>query len=264
MTTNNLQGKRAIVTGSTSGIGLGLAKALAAQGAHVIINGMGDADAIEKERAGLEKTYGIKARYSPADMSKPADIRGMVALAEKEFGGLDILVNNAGIQFVAPIDEFPEEKWDQIIAINMTSNFHAIKAAFPLMKKQKWGRIINIASAHGLVASEFKSAYVTAKHGVVGLTKTVGLEGGAFGITCNAICPGYVNTPLVQKQIPEQAKAHNMSESEVKEKVFLEMTAIKEFVEVDDLAALAVFLCSDSARMITGTTISVDGGWTAK
>ena len=259
-----LQGKRAIITGSTSGIGLGITKALAAKGVNVIINGMGEADAIEAERTNLEKTYGIKARYSPADMSKPADIRAMVALAEKEFGGVDILVNNAGIQFVSPIEEFPEDKWDQIIAINLSSNFHAIKAAIPLMKAQKWGRIINIASAHGLVASPFKSAYVTAKHGVMGLTKTTALELGQDGITCNAICPGYVNTPLVQKQIPEQAKAHNMTEAEVKDKVFLEKHAIKDFVEVEDLAALVVYLCSDHARMITGTGLPVDAGWTAQ
>jgi 3-hydroxybutyrate dehydrogenase len=259
----SLQGKRAIITGSTSGIGLGIAKAMAAQGVHVVINGFGDKDAIEAERSGLENTYGIKARYSAADMSKGADIRAMVALAEKEFGGVDILVNNAGIQFVSPIDEFPEEKWDQIIAINLTANFHSTKAVLPLMKAQKWGRIINIASAHGLVASAYKSAYVSAKHGVLGLTKTTALEVGQDGITCNAICPGYVNTPLVQKQIPEQAKAHNMSEAEVKDKIFLEKHAIKDFVEVEDLAALVLYLCSDHARMITGTALPVDAGWTA-
>lgn len=258
-----LKGKTAIVTGSTSGIGLGIAKALAAQGANLVINGFGDAAAIEAERSGLEKDFGVRVLYSSADMSKPEEIRAMVDEAAKAFGEVHILVNNAGIQFVAPIDEFPEEKWDQIIAINLCSTFHTTKAAIPLMKKAGWGRIINIASAHGLVASPFKSAYVAAKHGVLGFTKTAALELGTSGITCNAICPGYVNTPLVQKQIPEQARAHNMTEAEVKDKIFLEKHAIKDFVQVEDLAALVCYLCSEPARMITGIALPVDAGWTA-
>ena len=207
-----LKGKSALVTGSTSGIGLAIARALAAQGANVTINGFGDKAAIEKERSGIEKEFGVKAVYSPADMTKPAEIADMVKTAEKTFGSLDVLVNNAGIQFVSPIEDFPIDKWDQIIAINLSAAFHAIRAAVPGMKSRKWGRIINTASAHSLVASPFKAAYVTAKHGLAGLTKTVALELATFGVTCNCISPGYVWTPLVEKQIPDTAKARGMTE----------------------------------------------------
>jgi 3-hydroxybutyrate dehydrogenase len=259
-----LQGKSALVTGSTSGIGLAIARALAAQGANVTINGFGDKDAIEKERAGLEKEFKVKAIYSAADMTKPADIAGMVKTSEQTFGTLDILVNNAGIQFVAPIEEFPIEKWDQIIAINLSAAFHAIRAAVPGMKSRKWGRIISTASAHSLVASPFKSAYVTAKHGIAGLTKTVALETATFGITCNCISPGYVWTPLVEKQIPDTAKARGITEEQVKRDVILAAQPTKEFITVDEVASLAVYLCSDAARSITGANLSIDGGWTAE
>lgn len=259
-----LKGKTALITGSTSGIGLGIAQALAAQGANLIINGLGDANAIETTRQQLEKDYGISAHYDPADMTKPGDIRKMCETAIARSGAIDILVNNAGIQFVSPLDEFPEEKWDAIIAINMNAVFHTTKACLPAMKKKGWGRVINIASAHGLVASPFKSAYVTAKHGVIGMTKTVALEVAGEGITCNAICPGYVNTPLVQNQIKDQAKVHNLSEAEVVEKVMLAPQAIKKFVEVEQLGALSVFLCTEAATNITGIALPVDGGWTAR
>ncbi len=258
-----LKGKTAVVTGSTSGIGLAIARAMAAQGANVVINGFGDAAAIEKERASIESDFGVKALYSNADMSKGAEIAGMIADAEQVFGSVDVLVNNAGIQFVSPVEEFPIEKWDLIIAINMSATFHAIRAALPGMKKRKWGRIINTASAHALVASPFKSAYVTAKHGVAGLTKTVALEAATFGVTCNAICPGYVWTPLVEKQIPDTAKARGISEEAVKRDVILAAQPTKEFVTVDQVAGLAVFLTSDSAASITGALLPIDGGWTA-
>lgn len=259
-----LKGKSAIVTGSTSGIGHGIAEAFAAQGANVTLNGFGNAEEIEALRKALETKYGVKAIYSAADMSKPEQIRQMVKETASAFGGVDVLVNNAGIQFVAPIDEFPEEKWDAILAINLSSAFHATKAAAPYMKAKKWGRIINVASVHGLVASAFKSAYVAAKHGVLGLTKVTALDFAEFGITCNAICPGYVNTPLVQKQIPDQAKTHGISEAEVVSKIMLKNHAIKRFVEVEELAALAVFLCSDAAATMTGIPLPMDGGWTAQ
>lgn len=252
-----------VVTGSTSGIGLGIAKAFAAEGANVVINGFGDAAEIEKVRQSLE-TCGGKALYHAADMSKPTEIADLIATAEREFGGIDVLVNNAGIQHVAPVEDFPIEKWDLIIAINMSSAFHTIRAAIPGMKARKKGRIINIASAHGLVASPFKSAYVTAKHGVLGLTKTVALETAKDGITVNAICPGYVLTPLVEKQIPDTAKARGISEDQVKNDVMLHLQATKEFVEVDQVAALAIYLASDAAAQVTGTSISIDGGWTAQ
>ena len=258
-----LSGKNAVVTGSTSGIGLAYARTFAAAGANVVINGFGSPEDIEKERTKIESDFGVKAIYSPADMTKPAEIAGMIALGEKTFGSVDILVNNAGIQFVSPIEEFPPEKWDQIIAINLSSAFHAIRAAVPGMKKKGWGRIINTASAHSLVASPFKSAYVSAKHGIAGLTKTIALEVAEHGITANAICPGYVLTPLVEKQIPEQAKARGISEEAVVRDVLLAAQPTKRFVEVSEIAALAVFLCSDGARSITGTTLAVDGGWTA-
>ncbi|WP_034998626.1 3-hydroxybutyrate dehydrogenase [Beijerinckia mobilis] len=258
-----LKDKTAVITGSTSGIGLAYAHAFAKEGANVVINGFGDPAEIEKTRQGIETEFGVKALYSPADMTKPAEIADMVALAEKTFGSVDVLINNAGIQFVSPIEEFPIEKWDQIIAINLTSAFHTIRAALPGMKSRKWGRIINTASAHALVASPFKSAYVSAKHGIAGLTKTVALEAATFGVTANAICPGYVWTPLVEKQVPDQAKARGISEEAVKRDVLLAAQPTKEFVTVEQVAALAVFLASDAAASITGAIIPVDGGWTA-
>jgi 3-hydroxybutyrate dehydrogenase len=258
-----LKGKSALVTGSTSGIGLAIARAMAAQGANVTINGFGDKAAIEKERSGIEKEFGVKAIYSPADMTKPAEIADMVKTAEKTFGSLDVLVNNAGIQFVSPIEEFPIDKWDQILAINLSAAFHAIRAAVPGMKSRKWGRIISTASAHSLVASPFKAAYVTAKHGLAGLTKTVALELATFGVTCNCISPGYVWTPLVEKQIPDTAKARGITEEEVKRDVILAAQPTKEFITVDEIASLAVYLCSDAAKSITGANLSIDGGWTA-
>jgi 3-hydroxybutyrate dehydrogenase len=259
-----LKGKSALVTGSTSGIGLAIARAMAAQGANVTINGFGDAAGIEKERSGIEKEFGVKAIYSAADMTKPAEIADMVKTAEKTFGSLDVLVNNAGIQFVSPIEDFPIEKWDQILAINLSAAFHAIRAAVPGMKSRKWGRIISTASAHSLVASPFKSAYVTAKHGIAGLTKTVALELATFGVTCNCISPGYVWTPLVEKQIPDTMKARGMTEEQVKRDVLLAAQPTKEFVTVDEIASLAVYLCSDAAKAITGANLSIDGGWTAE
>ena len=259
-----LKGKTALVTGSTSGIGLGYARALAAEGANVVINGFGDATAIEKERAGIEKDFGVKAGYSAADMTKPAEIADMVHNAEKTFGSVDVLINNAGVQHVAPIEEFPIEKWNQIIAINLSSAFHTIRAAVPGMKARKWGRIINTASAHSLVASPFKSAYVSAKHGLAGLTKTVALEVATFGITVNCISPGYVWTPLVEKQIPDTMKARGMTAEQVKRDVLLAAQPTKEFVTVEEVAALALYLCSDAAKAITGANLSIDGGWTAE
>ncbi|MEQ9333147.1 3-hydroxybutyrate dehydrogenase [Thalassobaculum sp.] len=260
----SLKGKSAIVTGSTSGIGQGIAEALAAAGADVMLNGFGDQDAIEAQRAGLEKAHGVKAAYSAADMSKPDQIKAMVTDAEKAFGKVDILVNNAGIQTVAAIEEFPDDRWELIQAINLSSNFYAIKAAMPGMKARNWGRIVNIASAHGLVASPYKVAYVAAKHGVVGLTKVVALETAQMNITCNAICPGFVKTPLVEGQIGEQAKANDMSEEQVVKDVILASQPSKRFVGIDELGALTVFLCGEQASSITGTSLSVDGGWTAR
>lgn len=254
----------AVVTGSTSGIGLGIAAAFAAEGWNVMLNGFGDADAIEKTRAGLEAETGAKVLYNGADMTKPEEIRGLISEAESAFGQVDVLVNNAGIQHVSPVEEFPEGKWDAIIAINLTSAFHTTKAVFAGMKARGFGRIINVASAHGLVASPFKSAYVAAKHGIVGFTKTIALEGAEFGVTCNAICPGYVKTPLVEKQIPDTAKARGMTEEEVVEKVLLEAQPTKQFVTVEQVGGLAVFLCSDAAAQITGAAHQIDGGWVAK
>jgi 3-hydroxybutyrate dehydrogenase len=259
-----LKGKSAVVTGSTSGIGLAIARALAREGVNVTINGFGDKAAIETERAGIEKDFGVKAAYSGADMTKPAEIADMIKSAEKTFGSVDVLVNNAGIQHVAPIEEFPIDKWDAIIAINLSAAFHAIRTAMPGMKARKWGRIINTASAHSLVASPFKSAYVTAKHGLAGLSKTVALEGATFGITSNCISPGYVWTPLVEKQIPDTMKARNMTAEQVKTQVLLAAQPTKEFVTVEQVASLAVYLCSDAAAQITGTNLSIDGGWTAE
>ncbi|GAA3847272.1 3-hydroxybutyrate dehydrogenase [[Pseudomonas] carboxydohydrogena] len=259
----SLAGKAAVITGSTSGIGLAYARALAKAGANIVLNGMGEPADIEKERSGIEREFGVKAVHSPADMSKPAEIEQMIALGEKTFGSVDILINNAGIQFVSPIEEFPPEKWDAIIAINLSSAFHAIRAAVPGMKKRGWGRIINTASAHSLVASPFKSAYVSAKHGIAGLTKTVALELATFKITCNAISPGYVWTPLVEKQIPDTMKARNMTKDQVIKDVMLLAQPTKEFVTSEQVAALAVYLCGDDAAQITGANLSIDGGWTA-
>jgi 3-hydroxybutyrate dehydrogenase len=259
-----LKDRVALVTGSTSGIGLAIARAFAKEGANVVINGFGDAAAIEQERAGIESEFGVKALYSGADMTKGAEIAAMVADAQKALGSVDILVNNAGIQFVSPIEEFPLEKWDQIIAINLSAAFHAIRAAFPGMKANKWGRIISTASAHALVASPFKSAYVAAKHGIAGLTKTVALEGATFGITANAICPGYVWTPLVEKQIPDTMEARHMTREQVINDVLLTAQPTKQFVTVEEVAAYAVFLASDAAKSITGAILSIDGGWTAE
>jgi 3-hydroxybutyrate dehydrogenase len=258
-----LQGKSALVTGSTSGIGLAIARALAAQGANITINGFGDKGAIEKERTGIEADFKVKVLYSPADMSKPGEIAEMVRTTEKTFGSLDVLVNNAGVQYVSPIEEFPIEKWDQIIAINLSSAFHTTRAAAAGMKSRKWGRIINTASAHSLVASPFKAAYVSAKHGLAGLTKTVALELATFGVTCNCISPGYVWTPLVEKQIPDTAKARGLTEEQVKRDVLLAAQPTKEFVTVEEVADLAVYLCSDAAKAITGANLTIDGGWTA-
>ena len=256
--------KAAVVTGSTSGIGLGIARALAREGTNVMLNGFGDAGEIEKTRAEVERQCGVRALYSAADMSKPAEIAEMIRTAEQAFGGVDILVNNAGIQHVAPVEAFPIEKWDQIIAINLSAAFHAIRAALPGMKARKWGRIINTASAHSLVASPFKSAYVTAKHGLAGLTKTVALEVATFGITVNCFSPGYVWTPLVEKQIPDTMKARNLTKQQVIDDVLLAAQPTKQFVTVEQIAALVVFLCSDAAAQITGANLSIDGGWTAQ
>jgi len=258
-----LSGKTAVVTGSTSGIGLGCARGFAAEGANVVINGLGDANEIEATRQAIEKDFGVKAVYSPANMLKPDEITGMIETAEAEFGSVDILVNNAGIQHVSPVEDFPPEKWDAIIAINLSSAFHGISAAVPGMKKRGWGRIINTASAHALVASPFKSAYVAAKHGIAGLTKTVALELAQNGITVNAICPGYVWTPLVEAQIPDTMKARNMTEEQVKNDVLLAAQPTKEFVTIEQVAGLAVFLCSQNAASMTGTILPMDGGWTA-
>ncbi len=258
-----LEGKVALVTGSTSGIGLAIAKAYAKEGANVVINGFGDAAAIEAQRAGIESEFGVKAIYSGADMSKADEIAAMVASAEAELGAVDILVNNAGIQFVSPIEEFPPEKWNQIISINLSAAFFAIRAAAPSMKSRRWGRIINTASAHALVASPFKGAYVSAKHGIAGLTKTVALETATFGVTVNAICPGYVWTPLVEKQIPETMAARHLTRDQVINDVLLTAQPTKQFVTVEEIAALAVYLASDNARSITGAIIAIDGGWTA-
>ena len=258
-----LTGQTAIVTGSTSGIGQALAHALAAEGVNIVLNGLGDPAAIETVRAALEASAGVKVRYHGANMTKGAEIADMVAFAQREFGRLDILVNNAGVQHVAPIEDFPVDQWDLIIAINLTSAFHATRAAVPIMKAQKHGRIINIASAHGLVASPFKSAYVAAKHGILGLTKTVALEVAEHGVTCNAICPGYVKTPLVEAQIADQAKARGMTPEQVMKDVILAAQPTKQFVSFDQLAGLLLYLASDMGASANGASLSVDGGWTA-
>jgi 3-hydroxybutyrate dehydrogenase len=259
-----LKSKTAVITGSTSGIGLAYARAMAAEGANILINGFGKPEDIEAERAKIESEFGVKAIYSPADMTKPDEIAAMVALAETTFGSVDVLVNNAGIQFVSPVEEFPIDKWDQIIAINLSSAFHGIRAAVPGMKKRGWGRIISTASAHSLVASPFKSAYVAAKHGIAGLTKTVALEVATHGITVNCISPGYVWTPLVENQIPDTMKTRGLTREQVINDVLLDSQPTKQFVTPEEVAAIAVFLCGDAAKQITGANLSVDGGWTAE
>lgn len=257
-------GKSALVTGSTSGIGLAIATALAARGANIMLNGFGDPDALRELRRTLAQQYGVRVEHHGADMAKPAEIAEMMEHTVAVLGKVDILVNNAGIQFVSPVEEFPPEKWEAIIAINLVALFHTIRHAVPGMKQRKWGRIINIASAHALVASPYKSAYVAAKHGVAGLTKAIALETATSGITCNAICPGYVLTPLVQKQIPDTAKARGISEEAVVRDVLLAAQPTKQFVTVEQVAALACFLAGDEAAAITGTLQAIDGGWTAQ
>lgn len=259
-----LKGKTALITGSTSGIGQGIADAFAAQGAHIVLNGFGDAAAVEALRSNMAQAHGVTVRHDPADMSKPDTIEAMMHKAIAEFGAVDILVNNAGIQHVAPVEDFPVEKWNAIIAINLLASFHTMRLAIPAMKQRRWGRIINIASAHALVASPFKSAYVAAKHGVAGLTKTVALETATFGITVNAICPGYVLTPLVEKQIPDTAKARGISETEVINDVLLAAQPTRQFVTISQVAALAAYLASDAAASVTGALLPIDGGWTAQ
>jgi 3-hydroxybutyrate dehydrogenase len=253
-----------VITGSTSGIGLGIARAFAREGANVTINGLGDAAAIETLRVEMADEFGVSVRYSSANMTQPHEIAEMVAAAAQAFGSVDILVNNAGIQHVSPVDEFPLEQWDAILAINLSSVFHAARAALPLMKARGWGRVINIASAHGLVASPYKSAYVAAKHGVVGFTKSCALEVAEQGITVNAICPGYVFTPLVEKQIDDQARVHGIPRENVIRDIILAPQPNKRFAEVDEIASLALYLASDAAQGVTGTSLSIDGGWTAR
>ena len=258
-----IKGKTAVVTGSTSGIGLAVARAFAQEGANIVLNGFGEAAAIEAARAGIEAEFSVRAHYSGADMAHGAAVAAMIAEAEAVFGSVDILVNNAGIQHVAPIEELPAERWEAIIAINLSSAYYAIHAALPGMKRRGWGRIISTASAHALVASPFKSAYVAAKHGIAGLTKAVALEVAASGITVNAICPGYVWTPLVEQQIPATMAARNLTRDQVIADVLLQAQPTKQFVSVDEVAAFAVFLAGEPARNITGAILSIDGGWTA-
>lgn len=257
-------GKTAIITGSTSGIGLGIAKELASKGFSIVLNGFGDAQEIENHRASIETDYDVTCVYNGADMTKPEQITELISSTQDKFGSVDVLVNNAGIQHVSPVEDFPNEKWDAIIAINLSSSFHTIKAVTPLMKQQGWGRIINMASAHGLVASPYKSAYVAAKHGILGLTKTIALELAEHNITVNAICPGYVKTPLVEGQIADTAKSRGITEDEVVNNVMLKAQATKKFVSIEQVAGIASFLCTDTAENITGSAIEVDGGWTAQ
>jgi len=260
----SLKGKSAIVTGSTSGIGLAVAYAFAAEGCNVMLNGFGDSGAIAKEREGIAKQFGVKVEYNAADMSKPAEIADLVNKTKAAFGSVDILVNNAGIQFTAPIEDFPPEKWDAIIAINLSATFHAIHVALPIMKAQKWGRIINIASTHGLVASPHKVAYVAAKHGIVGMTKVVGIECADTGVTCNAICPGWVLTPLVQAQIEARAKADGITVEKANHDLLAEKQPQLQFTKPEQIGGLAVFLASDTASNMQGTQLVSDGGWTAQ
>ena len=257
-------GKTALVTGSTSGIGAAIAEAFAAQGCNIVLNGMGEAAAIAAQRERLSRAFGVEVVYDGADMSEPAAIEGMIVEAVRDFGAIDILVNNAGIQHVAPIEEFPVDKWHAIIAINLVAAFHTIRHVLPGMKDRRWGRIINIASAHALVASPFKSAYVAAKHGMAGLTKTVALEAAESGVTVNAICPGYVLTPLVQKQIPETATARGLTEEQVVKEVLLHAQPTHQFVTTEQIGALALFLCGSAAASITGAALAIEGGWTAQ
>ncbi|MCD6040496.1 MAG: 3-hydroxybutyrate dehydrogenase family protein [Burkholderiales bacterium] len=259
-----LKGKTALVTGSTSGIGLGIASRLAAGGANVVLNGFGDSSEIQNLRKEIGSKYHVKVAYDGADMSKPEAIAAMMARAIERFGAVDILVNNAGIQHVAPVDDFPPEKWDAILAINLSAAFHTVRAALPAMKKRGFGRIVNVASAHALVASPFKSAYVAAKHGIAGFTKTVALEVAEQGITVNAVCPGYVLTPLVQNQIPATAKARGISEEAVVRDVLLHAQPTKKFVTVEQVASLTAYLCSEDAASITGAVLPIEGGWTAQ
>jgi 3-hydroxybutyrate dehydrogenase len=258
-----LKGKTALVTGSTSGIGLGIATRLAAEGANIVLNGLGAAKEIESLRSEMASQHRVAVLYDAADMSKPDAIAAMMLRALGEFGAVDLLVNNAGIQHVAPVDDFPPEKWDAILAINLSAAFHTARVALPAMKKKGWGRIVNIASAHALVASPFKAAYVAAKHGIAGFTKTVALEVAEQGITCNALCPGYVLTPLVEKQIPDTARARGISREAVIRDVLLAAQPTKKFVTVDEVAALTAFLCSNEAASITGAVLPIEGGWTA-
>jgi 3-hydroxybutyrate dehydrogenase len=258
-----LKGKTALVTGSTSGIGLGIAEALAARGANVVLNGFGDRAEVERLRARIADEHRVAVKYDAADMSKPDSIKAMIEAATVELGGIDVLVNNAGIQFVAPVEDFPVEKWDAILAINLSAAFHTTRLAVARMKKNGWGRIVNIASAHALVASPYKAAYVAAKHGIAGFTKTIALEVAEQGITVNAVCPGYVWTPLVEKQIPDTAKARGLTEEQVKRDVLLAAQPTKKFVTVGEVAELTAFLASDAAASITGAILPVDGGWTA-
>ena len=259
-----LKNKTAVVTGSTSGIGLGMARAFARAGANVMLNGFGDAAAVEKIRRELADETGARVLHHGADVSQAEEVAAMIAATEQAFGAVDILVNNAGIQFVSPVDELPIERWAAIQGVILNASFYAIRAALPGMKRRNWGRIINLVSAHGLVASPFKSAYVAAKHGQIGLTKSVALEVAETGITCNAICPGYTLTPLVQGQVESQAKLHNLPHDRVIKEIILATQPTKRFVEIEDIAAFAVFLCSDAAKSITGAALPIDGGWTAR
>jgi 3-hydroxybutyrate dehydrogenase len=259
-----LRQKAAIVTGSTSGIGLGIARALAKSGCNIMLNGFGEPAAIEKQRAQMINEFGVEIQFDQADLSTSKDVAGLIESTTRQLGGVDILINNAGIQHTAPIEQFPEDRWDAVIAINLSSSFHAIRFALPQMRKRNWGRIINIASTHGLVASEHKSAYVAAKHGVVGLTKVVALETATTGVTCNAICPGWVLTPLVDRQIKDRAEHENISIADAKKELLAEKQPSHEFVAIEQIADLVVFLCSESASQIRGTALCVDGGWTAQ
>jgi 3-hydroxybutyrate dehydrogenase len=259
-----LKGKTAIVTGSTSGIGLGIARALAGAGCQVMLNGFGEASSIDREREQITNDFGVRTAFNPADLSKPAEVGHMIETANRELGSVDILVNNAGIQHTAPVEHFPVDRWDAVIAINLSSNFHAIRSVVPQMRKRNWGRIINIASTHGLVASVEKAAYVAAKHGVLGLTKVVALETAQTGITCNAICPGWVLTPLVDKQIRERAEREKISVDQAKAELLSEKQPSHEFATPEQIGALTVFLCSEAGAQIRGAALPVDGGWTAQ